>query len=608
MWVAGTFRWLANTRQLLLLITLLTCSVRILIASASCSRYGQHKSTLWMDTYWVLQGKYLQFQGFFVEFLGLSTHFRSYLPLSRLVKSYFATSLQEAQIENPERFLYHDLFPIEGKAISSLINASLDAETIDAIEMPRLLGQDIAQPLVEDNICSDVSEDFIQKGVTPVYGNELARHLLSTSSSSDCCRACLHHPACVSWSYETDSSICRLQRHHHNAEALISNPFGVYGIVPLTIRKPQPRAIIFHGTTCAFQNRSYLAMPRDINTIVIGRYMLERNLFLSGLTQDEYSVAYCAGFMDEIWVPTEWHKAVLKNALKLLNSVSLPYIEVIPETVDTSIFDPRLLKRKTSTASIDLSGDIDTKSFIQSRSKECNIVHNRVDCHSPASSSFEFLSIFKWEHRKGWDILLEAYWSAFTVDDKVLLKIRTYLPTSDPYHLSILERMELLAVAKFNKTLSALPIVVIENGEHPDLRSEALSRSDIRELYGEADAFVLATRGEGWGLPIAEAMAMALPVIVSNAPGPIAFANDSIAYMIPVDEELDDLSFSKPSVNKLSSLLRQVIIESNSHTNYIAQRKGVLARKAIAEISADLILCKINERIRYHASRRGWIY
>lgn len=39
-------------------------------------------------------------------------------------------------------------------------------------------------------------------------------------------------------------------------------------------------------------------------------------------------------------------------------------------------------------------------------------------------------------------------------------------------------------------------------------------------LKGQAaDAFVLASHGEGWGLPIAEAMAMQLPVIATNWSG-----------------------------------------------------------------------------------------
>jgi len=49
---------------------------------------------------------------------------------------------------------------------------------------------------------------------------------------------------------------------------------------------------------------------------------------------------------------------------------------------------------------------------------------------------------------------------------------------------------------------------VWESGKDVRKRSDSLSRADIRDLLGSVDAFVLPTRGEGWGLPIAEAMAM----------------------------------------------------------------------------------------------------
>ena len=43
---------------------------------------------------------------------------------------------------------------------------------------------------------------------------------------------------------------------------------------------------------------------------------------------------------------------------------------------------------------------------------------------------FLFLSVFKWEHRKGYDALLRAFWQEF-VDEPpglVELQLRTYKP------------------------------------------------------------------------------------------------------------------------------------------------------------------------------------
>jgi len=51
-------------------------------------------------------------------------------------------------------------------------------------------------------------------------------------------------------------------------------------------------------------------------------------------------------------------------------------------------------------------------------------------------------------------------------------------------------------------------------------------------LYRASDAFVLATRGEGWGLPLLEAMACGLPVITTGI-GPIReYATDQTALLL----------------------------------------------------------------------------
>ena len=52
-------------------------------------------------------------------------------------------------------------------------------------------------------------------------------------------------------------------------------------------------------------------------------------------------------------------------------------------------------------------------------------------------------------------------------------------------------------------------------------------------------AFVLATHGEGWGRPAVEAMAMALPAVVTNWSGPMQFLTADTSFPIPV-LELED--------------------------------------------------------------------
>jgi len=109
-------------------------------------------------------------------------------------------------------------------------------------------------------------------------------------------------------------------------------------------------------------------------------------------------------------------------------------------------------------------------------------------------------------------------------------------------------------------------------------------------LYRAADAFVLPTRGEGWGLPIMEAMASGLPAIVTNWGAHLDFAHENTAYLIdspgtvPVDDEQRrrspfygaDHRWANPSVHHLALLMRHVF-EHRAE----ARARGMRARDSI---------------------------
>ena len=59
-----------------------------------------------------------------------------------------------------------------------------------------------------------------------------------------------------------------------------------------------------------------------------------------------------------------------------------------------------------------------------------------------------------------------------------------------------------------------------------------MSAEQYSGLYCSADVYVMPTRGEGWGMPIAEAMAMGKAVIVTNWSGPADFVNDEVGYLL----------------------------------------------------------------------------
>jgi glycosyltransferase involved in cell wall biosynthesis len=65
------------------------------------------------------------------------------------------------------------------------------------------------------------------------------------------------------------------------------------------------------------------------------------------------------------------------------------------------------------------------------------------------------------------------------------------------------------------------------------LVTEALpGDAELARLYHSAHCFVLPTRGEGFGMPVLEAMATGLPVIVTDYSGHLDFCNEENAYLI----------------------------------------------------------------------------
>jgi len=69
-----------------------------------------------------------------------------------------------------------------------------------------------------------------------------------------------------------------------------------------------------------------------------------------------------------------------------------------------------------------------------------------------ADTRFKFLSVFKWEARKGWDVLLRAYFEEFQQSDPVCLYIRTYAYHSNS---NFEEMMADFARSKLGKEVAA---------------------------------------------------------------------------------------------------------------------------------------------------------
>lgn len=121
--------------------------------------------------------------------------------------------------------------------------------------------------------------------------------------------------------------------------------------------------------------------------------------------------------------------------------------------------------------------------------------------------------------RKGWDVLLKAYFSTFNKKDNVILYILT-----NAYH----------STSDFNNEISNwIDINKYKKKELPEYKIlSELSDDELLSYYKTVNCLIQPSRGEGWGRPHVEAMSMSLPVIATNWSGNTAYMNENNSLLI----------------------------------------------------------------------------
>lgn len=249
----------------------------------------------------------------------------------------------------------------------------------------------------------------------------------------------------------------------------------------------------------------------------------------------------CNG-MDEVWVPSTFNRDSFAQS-----GVDPARIHVIPFGLDTRVYDPARVEP------MPLAG----------------------------RRGFAFLSVFQWTLRKGWDVLLRAYLAAFAPDDDVCLVLRAYPFVAKTPPLAA--RIDAY-VRQLGHDPARIPPIVLLEDFVPEERMPA--------LYAAADAFVLPTRGEGWGIPFMEAMAMGRPVIATRWSAHLDFMDDATSYLIDVLDLVPVAAacarenpfytpqqrWAEPSVEHTAALMRRVY-EQREEARAIGRR----AREHIAQ-------------------------
>jgi glycosyltransferase involved in cell wall biosynthesis len=179
---------------------------------------------------------------------------------------------------------------------------------------------------------------------------------------------------------------------------------------------------------------------------------------------------------DDIFCSSNWAKQVLINS-----QVTSP-IHVVPLGVDLDIFDYAKYPK-----------------------------HN--------NSIYTFLTIGKWEVRKGHDLLPDIFKKAFPSETDVRLTILAAENTNSYSNKSELENWKKLYSG--DSRISVVPGLP--------------SHQSVAQLIANSDCGLYISRAEGWNLELLETMAMNKPAIATNYSAHTEFCNSQNCYLVEID-------------------------------------------------------------------------
>jgi glycosyltransferase involved in cell wall biosynthesis len=290
---------------------------------------------------------------------------------------------------------------------------------------------------------------------------------------------------------------------------------------------------------------------------VVGRTMFETDRLPTGWN-------HRLNEMDEIWVPTRHEQRIFLEA-----GVTKP-IQVVGQGIDIHYWNP------------DRVEPLDFKTVIDPEGK-CS------------EDDTKFLSVFKWESRKGPDVLVPSFWKAFPGGKGACLIIVTSL-----YHQDADRVFQDINTYWAAATMAKEATKADEIAENPSgiVLLSGLPLQDLVRLYKSVDVFVLPSRGEGWGRPYMEAMAMGLPVIATNWSGPTEFLDNDHGYLLPirglVDANLEAFpnhKWADPDPKELERLLKHVVNHPAE-----AKQKGKRARQVVVDRWSNMAVAKVVAR------------
>lgn len=214
----------------------------------------------------------------------------------------------------------------------------------------------------------------------------------------------------------------------------------------------------------------------------------------------------------------------------------------------------------------------------------------------PGFKGFVFGSIFQWIERKDPKTLIRAFLKEFKGSKDVTLLLKTYKETFSQEETS--EIMQEIKTIRKELGITQYPRIAL----YPHI----LTKHDIGRLYETMDCVVSAHRGEGFGIPIGEAMLSGKPVISTDLGGihehvpkelwyPVSYTMCPVFNMSFVPWYDDDQNWGQADEDHLRKQMRLVYDNREEAKNRGQRAKEYILNNLNPEAVGNRMLKRLEE-------------